>query len=412
MKIINRYIKYLFIVPLIMVQFSCDEAATESVVYNGDVVGSWKLTGLTGVYTYTVSLPAGTGSGLEWPAAADTSFGVKIRWDQAATVLGADSGNAEFWVPGAQFSSGDVALLTEAVYTEEAMVAADFGLIGVFEDAPSANADATYLMKGTYPGIFYNYSQCASAGSTAPMTDQGLYTADLTATSNNFTIKRDPNISGSQVLPPFDDGALTLDSTGNTLNIKFLDRDSHSTRYSEVMSSWDEGNHPSSTLGGNNENSGGDRTYMAFPPLTVDANNAFAGSYDGTEGTSPASSGYYMDPTTLSAWGNYMTYNALNFLGCVTTVSAANGGDSDAATATCAQDANYQPFLVDDSSGDFSLACLADADPSDCSGKLTFDVIRDCAVPVDVTIDFDATFTRCTSDNCVDDGYHVAPTWE
>ena len=103
--------------------------------------------------------------------------------------------------------------------------------------------------------------------------------------------------------------------------------------------------------------------------------------------------------------------NALNFLGCVTAASA-TGLDSDAASATCAQNPDYAPFLVDDSSGDFSLACLADGDPSDCSGKLTFDVISDCATPVDVTIDFDATFTRCASDNCVDDSYHVSPTWE
>ena len=36
---------------------------------------------------------------------------------------------------------------------------------------------------------------------------------------------------------------------------------------------------------------------------------------------------------------------------------------------------------------------------------------RDCAVPVDVTIDFDATFTKCTTDNCAGDNYHVIPTW-
>ena len=45
-------------------------------------------------------------------------------------------------------------------------------------------------------------------------------------------------------------------------------------------------------------------------------------------------------------------------------------------------------------------------------GKLTFNVISDCAVPVDATIDFDATFTRCTTDNCAGDSYHVVPTWD
>ena len=45
-------------------------------------------------------------------------------------------------------------------------------------------------------------------------------------------------------------------------------------------------------------------------------------------------------------------------------------------------------------------------------GKLTFNVISDCAVPVDVTIDFNTTFTKCTTDNCAGDGYHVSTTWD
>ena len=45
-------------------------------------------------------------------------------------------------------------------------------------------------------------------------------------------------------------------------------------------------------------------------------------------------------------------------------------------------------------------------------GKLVFKVSSDCATPVDVTIQFDATFTRCTTDNCVGDNYHVSPSWD
>ena len=38
----------------------------------------------------------------------------------------------------------------------------------------------------------------------------------------------------------------------------------------------------------------------------------------------------------------------------------------------------------------------------------------DCAIPADVTIDFNATLERCTSDNCAaeDPAYHVAPSWD
>ena len=57
-----------------------------------------------------------------------------------------------------------------------------------------------------------------------------------------------------------------------------------------------------------------------------------------------------------------------------------------------------------------------DFDPTNATtmgagGKLTFNVTSDCAAPVDVTIQFDATFTRCTTDNCAGDNYHVTPTW-
>ena len=47
------------------------------------------------------------------------------------------------------------------------------------------------------------------------------------------------------------------------------------------------------------------------------------------------------------------------------------------------------------------------------NGRLKYTITGpDCAVPANVTIDFDATFTRCTTDNCVGDGYHVEPDWD
>jgi len=428
-------LKYSIILPILLISFSCDETVTDSTVYNGDVLGSWMMTGLTGTYTYTVDLPEANESGLTW--AADTSFGIRIKWNYADAILGANADNAMFWVPGAEFAVGDTSLYTVATYDLPTMQAAQFGLIGVFEDAPSSGADATYKMKGTYPGIFYNYSLCSSAGSTAPMTDQGLYTWDQT--SYNFTIKRDPSIAGSQVLPLFDDGTLTM-TDDTTMNILFKDRDSHSTFYEQIMDSWDEGNHPDITYGGGGENSGGDRTYMAFPPLTVDANNAFAGSYDGTEGTTPATSGYYMSEDLVS-WGGYMTWYAFSFLGeseylgamaaagAITIADADQDGaitSADIAVYIMSNPTNTTqtgmpysvivsastdgPVITNDSDHDVDVT--GGATTLGAGGKLTFDVISDCAVPVDATIDFDVTFTRCTTDNCAGDGYHVAPTWD
>ncbi|SVC43646.1 uncharacterized protein METZ01_LOCUS296500, partial [marine metagenome] len=147
-------LRYLIIFPILLISFSCDETVTDSEVYNGDILGSWMLTGLTGTYTYVIDLPE-DGYGQTW--AADTSFGIRIKWNYADAILGSSADNAMFWVPGVEFAVGDISLYTVATYDLPTMQAAEFGLIGVFEDAPSLGADATYKMKGTYPGIFYNY---------------------------------------------------------------------------------------------------------------------------------------------------------------------------------------------------------------------------------------------------------------
>ena len=41
------------IFPILLISFSCDETVTDSEVYNGDVLGSWMLTGLTGLEPQT-----------------------------------------------------------------------------------------------------------------------------------------------------------------------------------------------------------------------------------------------------------------------------------------------------------------------------------------------------------------------
>ena len=72
--------------------------------------------------------------------------------------------------------------------------------------------------------------------------------------------------------------------------------------------------------------------------------------------------------------------------------------------------ADGMPVITNDSDHDVDVS--GGATTLGAGGKLTFDVISDCAAPVDVTIDFDATFTKCTTDNCTGDGYHVTPTWD
>ena len=199
------------------------------------------------------------------------------------------------------------------------------------------------------------------------------------------------------------------------------------------MASWTEGNHPDTLKGGNGENSGGDRTYMAFPPLIVDENGAFAGTYDGTAGTTPVTSGYYMS-ADLASWGGYATFYYLlisgeaEYLTLAGLISDSDGDGSvmveaitymtinNATGSTYSTSPMPYSYLVsatgvptNDSANDFDPTS---ATTMAAGGKLTFNVISDCAVPVDATIDFDATFTRCTTDNCAGDGYHVAPTWD
>ena len=171
MKIIHKSIKYFLVLPLMFIHFSCEKTSTSSTVHNGDVIGSWKLTALTGTYAYTVNLPDGDESGVTW-ANTDTTFGIKARWDMADAIFTGD--NAPFTEYGNQWlvevQSGDEipgVSQTTTIPSVEYLAGAGIGLIGVFEDAPSAGAYATYKMKGVYPGVFYNYTQCASAGSTA-----------------------------------------------------------------------------------------------------------------------------------------------------------------------------------------------------------------------------------------------------
>jgi len=377
--------------------------------------------------------------------AADTSFGIHMQGEHAA-VLGPFAEYANYIA--SEVTAGDIlpGFDEPAIYNIDALIQDTIGLIGVFEDAPSAGAYATYKMKGVYPSVGYNYSSCTSGGAGTSldkpdMGDQGVYTWDQT--SENFVIRRDPSIGGEQVLPAFNDGTLIFtDETLDILNIKFKDRDAHSTLYTEIPDqAWDEGAHPSV----NNKDSGGDRSYMAFPPVLAVGNlgygDTFIGSYDpgstthNTPGVGPA----YVYNTALAPWGNYMTYNAwifqieMGYRAATTEISDAAGDGSmaddlvgymltalatDVASTTKYFGMPYAnlvsmgtdgqtPTITNDSDHD-----LASTDRNS-GGRMKYSIIHnDCAVPANVTIDFDATFTRCAADNCVGDGYHVEPNWD
>ena len=127
------------------------------------------LTALSGAYTYTVNLPDGDESGVTW-ANTDTSFGIKARWDGAdALFTGALAGYSDYgdlWL--SEVSAGDTipGVTTTAIYSHTNLQADTIGLIGVFEDAPSAGNYATYKMGGVYPSVGYNYANCLTASAT------------------------------------------------------------------------------------------------------------------------------------------------------------------------------------------------------------------------------------------------------
>jgi hypothetical protein len=65
------------------------------------------------------------------------------------------------------------------------------------------------------------------------------------------------------------------------------------------------------------------------------------------------------------------------------------------------------PTITNDSDHDLDSTDL------NSGGRMKYSIIHgDCAIPADVTIDFNATFSRCTTDNCTGDSYHVEPSWD
>ena len=68
----NNYKKiatYAILLPLLFIQFSCEELLDEAAT--GVMVGTWKLTALSGTYIRDVAVPAGTDS---------TTYSLKVRW--------------------------------------------------------------------------------------------------------------------------------------------------------------------------------------------------------------------------------------------------------------------------------------------------------------------------------------------
>jgi hypothetical protein len=285
-----------------------------------------------------------------------TTYVLTASWNYASAVMGADSAQADQNL--AAFSVGDTVLnQTSALPSAAHLTYAGVAMIGVFNDQD------VYTLNGTYPTLRLDEDACNTSQTVAQIADEGSYGVVANSDNTGGIL----TITAGDVLPPFNDAVMTFLNYGNTLNLKFEDRDSHDVDYLEVMTEWSEVD---------------DRVIMGIAQAPVDTTTgAFA-----AEGTL-SSSGFLMSDL-LATWGYYMTWNALKYNGCVAADLGTGGNGSSCQTSHAA-------YLADDSASAFDIACMSDSDPSDCAGKLTYNVNGLC-MPVNEIILFDATFEKTT----------------
>ena len=259
---------------------------------NGDIVGAWTLVGLSGTYTRTIAVPAGQ--------PADTVYAHVASWKDAAAVMGALAAAADQKIITKKDGDAATGFPLSVAYNPAVLAAASIAMTLDIQDANKSGEAATYTLKGTYPSVRLDETVCRTAGTVAPIDDQGLYQVDIDPATEadkpgNFSVAPDINL-GDQVLPPFPDGSYSVNTTGEVdkLNIKFNDRDAHDELYAQVKSTWNET---------------ADRGFTGIFELPVDATT---GAF-GTTGT-PAAEGYIMQAALAPSWGGYLTWYAFNII--------------------------------------------------------------------------------------------------
>ena len=372
----KQIITYVILLPIVFIQFSCDDATDDTSV--GALVGTWELSALTGTYIRDVAKPTDSDP---------TAYALTASWNYAAAVMGNDSAKADQTIGG--FAVGDTVLnKTSSLPSAAYLTVAGVAMTGIFK------TDDVYTLTGTYPTLRLDEDACNTYQTVAQITDQGYYGVVYNNTNTGGTFTIAPNASlGDQVLPPFDDATVTFTNDGNTLNIQFEDRDSHDADYIDVMTEWSEAD---------------DRVTMGIAQVPIDpATGAFtAGASDSLN-----SSGYLMS-ADLTYWSGYATFYYLTIAGeaeflALTEVITDSDGDgsylaetigymaTNNATGTTHSGLPFSALVnpaglpTDDSDGDFSPSNLP------AGGKLTYNVNAVC-IPINERILFDATFEKST----------------
>ena len=384
----------------VMIFSACEDAKEEVkvieevLVNNGDIVGTWTLTGLDGTYERSADMPAGV----------DSINKVAYWKDAAALGLPAETGAQTIFTLKQDYPMPSFP--QTATYNKATLAAFSIAMTLTAQDAATVGAGATYTLKGTYPTTRLDDINCRTAGTVAPIDDQGLYyvnknTRTGVVKAGNFSIAPDINL-GDQVLPPFPDGTYNV-ADSSTLSIGFYDRDAHDVLYAEVKDTWDEA---------------ADRGSTGIFEMPVDATTgAFAAT-----GTS-AAEGYVQSPL-LASWGGYYTAYALVVNGeLLYLAGAAAAGlitvaDADADGAITSADfiaymalnpttttqALGLPYsllvkvtatgIVITNDSDHDLDLSGGAATAALGGKLTFHFTTGTCFPHNETITFDATFER------------------
>ena len=332
-------LKYFIIFPILLISFSCDDRTTNS-TSTGLMVGTWKLTALSGTYIRDVAVPSGTD--------ATTTYNVTYTWPHAETFLGSASAVDKTVKAYAHREN----VLTATSDAADSIATGAVQLVGEFKN------NDTYTLVGTYPALrLIDPPVCTTYKTIADIDDDGsyniTYNADLTAGTLSIT----PLAGTEQVLPSFSDGTVTFSDEGQTMNIVFLDRDAHDSLIVDIGETWVEADN---------------RVTHGISHVYVDATYG----YFTTDDTQPLNNlGYLYDPLgadgspgtgdeLLANWGYYYTYNAIMYGATGEVAYGAN--DSD------------HPF---------------DSTNPTAGGKLSMQVVPVC-IPVNETIEFNATFAK------------------
>jgi len=390
----------------VMIFSACEDAKEEVkvieevLVNNGDIVGTWTLTGLDGTYERSADMPAGV----------DSINKVAYWKDAAALGLPAETGAQTIFTLKQDYPMPGFPQV--ASYNKATLAAFSIAMTLTAQDAATVGAGATYTLKGTYPTTRLDDINCRTAGTVAPIDDQGLYyvnknTRTGVVKAGNFSIAPDINL-GDQVLPPFPDGTYNV-ADSSKLTIDFYDRDAHDVLYAEVKDTWDEA---------------ADRGATGIFELPVGTPSGIIGD---TTGGASAAEGYIGGVAALASWGTYLTTYALvvqgelEYLGAAAALGAITVADVDQDGAITAADLAYYmatnptsttqalglPYALlvsaatgavvftNDSGHDLDLS--GGAATAALGGKLTYHFPTGVCFPHNETITFSSTFERAAN---------------